>query len=83
MQCLFLHRSSAAASPSTQSGRRLTHLPTSTFQVPALDTSADLVGADAAAAHLPLPLAELAAARTMIDYLKHKVGEFFIDVNLE
>ncbi|PRW33295.1 metaxin 1 [Chlorella sorokiniana] len=44
-----------------------------TGQVPALDTSADLVGADAAAAHLPLPLAELAAARTMIDYLKHKV----------
>lgn len=46
-----------------------------TGQVPALDTSADLVGGDAAAsAHLPPPLAELAAARTLIDYLKHKVG---------
>ena len=48
-----------------------------TGQVPALDTSADLVGADAAAAHLPLPLAELAAARTMMDYLKHKVASVF------
>jgi len=47
--------------------------PTCCLKVPALDTSADLVGADAASAHLPLPLAELAAARTMIDYLKHKV----------
>lgn len=55
-------------------GTRVTSCALQQLQVPALDTSADLVGADAAAAHLPLPLAELAAARTMIDYLKHKVG---------
>lgn len=55
-------------------GPRVTSCALQQLQVPALDTSADLVGADAAAAHLPLPLAELAAARTMIDYLKHKVG---------
>lgn len=46
-----------------------------TGQLPALDTAADLVGGDAAAAaHLAPPLAEWAAARTMVEYLRHKVG---------
>ena len=44
-----------------------------TGQVPALDTSADLVGTDASAASAP-PLAEFGAARTMVEYLKAKVG---------
>ncbi|PSC73709.1 metaxin-1 isoform X2 [Micractinium conductrix] len=45
-----------------------------TGQLPALDTSADLVGAHAAVSgSAPPPLAEFAAARQLIDYLKRKV----------
>jgi hypothetical protein len=43
-----------------------------TSQVPALDTSADLVGTDGATA-AAAPLGEWAAARAMVDYLRSKV----------
>ena len=47
-----------------------------TGQVPALDTSTDLVGAEpAAAAATAAPLGEFLAARLIVDYLKQKVRQ--------
>ncbi|KAL4440053.1 hypothetical protein ABPG75_003054 [Micractinium tetrahymenae] len=43
-----------------------------TAQLPVLDAGADLVAPDSGAAAAPGPLAEFAAARVMIDYLKQK-----------